>query len=524
MVRMRLKDRSAAAVARLLGVLPVALLAACAALAGCSAQRGTDARLVRRLDAILNRHADSGARVSARVIDLGTRRVLYQTNIDVPRMPASNMKLLTVATALDVLGADDSLKTYLAVDGDDLWLIGTGDPAVADARIARTRNRAPLAFLDDWTRALRDRGITRIKGDLVYYDGAFESLRIHPSWEHDDLVHWYAAPVSGLNLNDNCIDVTVTPTSPGQPVDFAVTPPTHTVVVINNCVTGDGGTPSIDRIPFSDVYVIGGRCAKRRSLKSKPVGDPGYFFADVLRAHLLKNGITIDGRIRSSPVALGGVDPPPADTIVAVYETPLSDILWRILQNSQNLFAECLGKRAGQVFDAAHGERRPGSWAGADRAIRGFLSRCGIDHRGLVVADCSGLSRDNRVTVRLVTDLLAVMFDHPAGAALREHMARPGGNGTLRKRMKDIREHVYAKTGYIRGVRALSGYVHTDGDRWLCFSIIYNNIPGSVQPFNKLQDEVCRVLVRWPETDEQPGAPPSPSWARVSPGSIVTGG
>jgi D-alanyl-D-alanine carboxypeptidase/D-alanyl-D-alanine-endopeptidase (penicillin-binding protein 4) len=119
------------------------------------------------------------------------------------------------------------------------------------------------------------------------------------------------------------------------------------------------------------------------------------------------------------------------------------------------------------------------------------------------MADGSGLSRRDRVTARLMTDIMAAMFDHPYREAFRASLSEAGGPGTLRSRMKDLAGSVFAKTGYIRGVRALSGYVRTRDDRWLCFSIIYNNIPGSVKRFNALQDQACGVLVDWPRLESE---------------------
>lgn len=467
---------------------------------GCaSTGLGHDPRLVERLDALLLSHADEGVHVSARVIDLSTGRELYARAIDEPVIPASNMKLPFSAAGLDTFGPDATFKTYLAHDGNDLWLIGTGDPAIGDARIAAQYDRGTVSVLEDWAAALRERGLTRISGDLVYYDGAFESQRVHPSWQHGDLVHWYAAPVGGLNFNDNCIDVTVLPTAEGDPARYEVTPSVTNITVVNKCQTGSQSRPRIERMPYSDTYVLGGECAKRTALASKPVSDPGAFFADALRTHLESAGISIDGETRAEAEPLGGAIPPAAEHVVAVHESRMTDVLWRINKSSQNLFAECIGKLAGQAHDAKHGGAEPGSWESAERAVRAFLRRQGINDSRLEVADCSGLSRQNRVTVRIISDLLAAMHRHEHGEAFRASLAAPGHTGTLNARMTDLEGRVMAKTGYIRGVRALSGYVQTDEGKWLCFSIIFNKIPGSVKPFNDLQDDACRILATWPK-------------------------
>ena len=122
----------------------------------------------------------------------------------------------------------------------------------------------------------------------------------------------------------------------------------------------------------------------------------------------------------------------------------------------------------------------PGSWEGRRRGGPRVPQANNIDDSKLVVADGSGLSRENRVTARIQSDLLALMSKHQEAAAFRESLAVGGKDGTIGKRMKDLAGRVFAKTGYIGGVRSLSGYVPStnSGHQWLVFSIIYNKIDG----------------------------------------------
>src|SRR4030095_1894090 len=122
-----------------------------------------------------------------------------------------------------------------------------------------------------WADALRARGISEIRGDLYYYDGALDAQQTHPSWSKSFLVDWYAAPVAGLIFNDNCVDVTIRPTTDGQLVEFDVMPPAKGIKVINHCVTGEKHAPEIDRASDANVYTISGTCSKRAELDSKPV-------------------------------------------------------------------------------------------------------------------------------------------------------------------------------------------------------------------------------------------------------------
>lgn len=476
---------------------PARLLAAVALLwlTGCF---GPDRRLAERLDPILTRLAHTGATVTARVVTVPRGRELYARDVDVPYTPASNLKVPVSAALLDTFGLAHTFKTYLAVDGDDLWIIGTGDPGLGDPRLAKRRGSTVTGVFDAWADALQQRGLTHIAGDLVYYDGALDAQWVHPTWG-DDALHWYGAPVSGLNFNDNCVDITVMPGEPGGPAAWEVQPPVRNITVINECWTADTHAPTIEKLPGGNVYRLGGTCARREELKSKPVEDPGAFTADALRTHLEGRGIRVAGTIRRAAAPPGGTLPPPPARVVAVHETTLRDILGRINTNSQNMFAEAACKLTGQAWALRQGRRVPGSWADGSAAVHAFLRRNGIDDRGLVVADGSGLSEDNKLTARLLTDLFVVMYRRPDSAAFIDSLAKGGVNGTLEKRFAGYEGRVFAKTGLIGGVRALSGYVRTQRNEWLAFAIIYNRIPGDVKPYEELQDEAVKLLIRWPD-------------------------
>ena len=156
-------------------------------------------------------------------------------------------------------------------------------------------------------------------------------------------------------------------------------------------------------------------------------------------------------------------------------------------------------------------ERDTAKYLGMSRA---FLRKSGIDDRHLVVADGSGLSDLNKVTARLLTDLFAVMFSRPDGKAFIDSLARGGVNGSLEKRFVGCEGYVFAKTGYISGVRALSGYVRTYDEEWLTFSIIYNSIPGNseIKKFPTAADGKKRVA----ETLESAEFEPTPAGKKTA--------
>ncbi len=451
-----------------------------------------------RIDSILHRHDEKQLHYGARVIDLMTGQEVYAHDIDRPLLPASNGKIAVAAAGLDFFGPSHTFKTYLAIDGYDLWLIGTGDPAIGDAAIAKIYGQTTTTVLNEWCDALKARGVRVVKGNLYYYEGALEDVQVHPSWSKSFAGDWYAAPVGGLNFNDNCVDIAVMPTAEGQPAGYAVMPPVRNIKVVNQCTSASTGKPDIDREPGANVYTLKGAATQPTTLPSKSVTEPGAFFADALRTHLETHGVHVQGKTVKAEKPLGKSLVPPAEKIVAVHQSKMSDIMWRINKSSQNLFAEAMCKLLGRATLEKQKLDVPGSWTNGATAVRAFLHKNDINTNGYVIVDGSGLSRDNRVTAHLVSDVFKTMYHHPYYEDFRKSLSAAGEDGTLRARMKDIKGHFFGKTGYIGGVRSLSGYVKTKSGRWLAVSMIFNGIDGSVKPVEEMQDDVVRLLVNYP--------------------------
>jgi D-alanyl-D-alanine carboxypeptidase/D-alanyl-D-alanine-endopeptidase (penicillin-binding protein 4) len=463
-----------------------------------SADLYTPAALAARLDPIL---LAPGATVAARIIELPSRRELYARQADRPMAPASNLKLVTTATALDLLGADRSFPTRLALSGDDLYLIGDGDPGLGDSVVSGWAKEKPFDHFKPFVQALAQRGVTQIKGNLYYDDRALDEQWILPSWSKSFREFWYGAPVSGLNFNDNCIDVTVHPTTQGQPVTFDVLPPTSRITIINRCLTGTKQAPSIMRGKDPQEYTLSGTCARKAELASKPVEDPGYFTADALRTYLASHGITIDGKILRMPQRWTQS----GDVIASTSSAPVASLIKRCNKSSQNFFAEALAKQSGEEYRRRHPDFTGTSWQAGKAAAAAFLEAHRIDANALQAFDGSGLSRDDRVTARMLTEMLAAMNVHPQAKAFRDSLPIAGVDGTIRKRLIEVKGKVQAKTGSIGRVRALSGYATTDDGRTLAFSLLCNDIEGDEDVAVKRMDDAIRALLRIT------GVPPVPA-------------
>jgi D-alanyl-D-alanine carboxypeptidase/D-alanyl-D-alanine-endopeptidase (penicillin-binding protein 4) len=351
--------------------------------------------------------------------------VLFTRNPDQLFVPASNTKLLTVAAAAVRLGWDFTFETTVrsttALDPDgtirgDLVVRGSGDPTPGDEPKLAS---AATAIAD----GLWQQGVRRVEGRIVGDDDGFLDEPYGAGWAWDDLPFSYSAPIGALNYNEN--------------VRLASHAP----------ATSDGP-------------------------RYTAVDNPTIAFTGALRAAILARGIPVIGGAADIDVSPPGPLPAGAPVLALYRSPPLSDIAIRLLKSSQNLYAEVVLRAIGHTADHAGSSK-----AGLD-AIRETLTTWGVDPGSVAQADGSGLSRYNLVTPTALTRMLEHMY---RDARLRDGWmaALPiaGVDGTLEKRMKGTpaEGRVFAKTGSLSSVRALSGYVHARSGEWFVFSILANN-------------------------------------------------
>lgn len=461
--------------------------------AGVWAEPGTSIR--DQLAAALAKLPHSSAVVGAAVIDLQTNQTVFAKNAEQPLVPASTMKLFSMAVALRELGPEFAFDTLLGTDGTNLYLVGDGDPGFGDEKLYAVRGEKITAPFERWAETLRRRGLVGLSGDVIFDESIFQDAYLHPTWERADLDNWYAAPVSGLVFNDNCLDFTVTPAKGGGPAVVTTTPRTGLAKIINTCASGGKGQPVLNHAFDSFEFRVSGRCSKTTNLGAVSFPDGGLLFADVFRRTLADRGIPTTGQTRRQRVRRSDGSLPPNVTILDRQQTPLSAVLARAGKDSQNLFAECLLKRAGYAWAKRHHTPEPqGGWATGASAVGELLDLARIDGDGLTVADGSGLSRSNRCTAAQLARLLAWAQTQPFGRNLHESLATAGVDGSLRKRLKGSDGRIHAKTGTMKGIRALAGYVDSDAGPRFAFAVLFNGYPGSAGPYKAIQDRICEIL------------------------------
>ena len=461
-------------------------------------------------DAPIMRHAQWG--VMVRSLDSG--ELLYQHNADKLMMPASNMKIVTLAAAAHALGWDHRFRTILEVSGPvdagtlngDLFIRGGGDPTI------NSRNKRSAAVFAEWIAALKAAGIERITGRIIGDDEAFDDEGLGSGWAWDYLEAGYAAPVGALQYNEDVGELTVAPAATaGEPAVVRLSAGTG-LTVSNKAVTGNAGAPEtiayrrlLDRpvlevtgtVPLPAPAADAAAGPARTVSRQVAVVNPTLFFAESFKDALTAAGVTVTG----DAVDLDDLPPAPWETPAAARRVlfttesaPLREIATVLMKVSQNLYAETFLKATGAAAGGL-GTARAGREAAA-RALREW----NIDVASLVMADGSGLSRYNYVTAALLTAILERMYSdgaHKAGFVASLPVA--GKDGTISTRMRRTRAegNAVAKTGSISNVRALSGYVRTRDGEMLVFSILANDFAIPAATVNWIADLAVEVLANF---------------------------
>jgi len=429
--------------------------------------------------------------VAVHVLEPGIAGDLVAIEADRSLRPASNLKLVTTAAALTLLGPDWSFRTRFTSaaaleQGElrgDLVVRAGGDPLL-DLEAAGEVEALLAPALD----ALQAAGLRRIGGALVLDEGSFEAPAPGPSWPSGDRWKEYCALAGGFSANAGCLTVTLHPTA-GGPAQVDVRPRAHGyaqklgVRTVGARQTLDVRVSGLDQ----QVRVEGALPSDVPEWSTRfAVSDPVDLFGRVLLGALKRRGIALGGPlVRERRPATG-------ERLLATLASPLAGVLGPINKHSNNACADQLFLALG---DAVVGR---GTRAGGRAAVGQALADLGLDAASLVQVDGSGLSRENRVSARQITSLIDAVLRR-GGAAARQYvdsLAAPAEDGTLERRFRDadLAARVRAKTGFINGTSALSGLIDARDGRTLAFSILveYPATGGLNQScWKPMQDAIC---------------------------------
>jgi len=421
------------------------------------------------LDSLIT-YADSlapDAKLGISLRSVKTDSIVYSHKGNEWFTPASTMKLLVTATALQNIPLDYAPKTLVHLEGikrgnvfsGALRLEGRGDPNIS----ARYYSNA-LFVLSNLTDSLKSKGIDTLRGILDLDTSFFKGPRKPAQWRKSYFDSWYGAEISSLSFNDNCALIEIKPgEKDGDSAQITVTPDIGYIKIINEIKTG-GKKPKYKHILDSvkPEITFTGNISPKASLSSivVPVRNPAAYFKAAFLKSLEKSGIVY---VESDKVYIGKA----MDSVVFT-GPPLRSMLDEINQRSQNLHAEILLRTLGQK------DKQVGSVENGILSEKLFLKKAGISPDDFKIIDGSGLSQKNSLKPNSLTKLLTYMKRHEKGDIYISSLAIPGVSGAGKRVDVEFKNRIRFKTGFIEGVHGLAGYIAADGDT-LAFAIFLND-------------------------------------------------
>ncbi len=465
--------------------------------------------------AIMELDADSAMRyghLAVSVRSVRTGAVLLEQNARKAMVIASNMKLVTTLTALEMLGEEFKFQTTLEYDGTlqadgtlagNLYIRGGGDPTLGSDRVTGSLELDALMAL--WAQKVQQAGIRRIKGNVVADDEIFNENVTPNGWTWGDIGNYYGAAAFGLNVNDNLYKIYLTTGNKiGDPTRLLRTEPVMKDIIFVNEVTsgpaGSGDQSYIYGSPYTYHRVMQGTVPLGRSafLVRGSLPDPPLFTAQQLRDALQRKGVTISESATSTRLLKQqkrNTSVTPTRKAVYTHFSPaLSAIVEQTNLRSMNLYAESMLKMMG-----VNRLNKSTTWESTD-AVKDFWTQKGMDLNGFFMRDGSGLSRSNALPPDFLTNLLVFATKQPYFTPFYRSLPVAGISGT----MKSLGEgtaaagNLRAKTGTLDRMSSYSGYFKTQSGELMAFTFVANDYAGKEKDFRRKAEKILIQLPNLP--------------------------
>ncbi|WP_332697517.1 D-alanyl-D-alanine carboxypeptidase/D-alanyl-D-alanine endopeptidase [Halalkalibacter lacteus] len=440
-----------------------------------------------------------GALASISVRSASTGELIYDYFGDTRLRPASNMKVVTAATALSTLGENYTFQTDIFTDGNIVWKMltgnlyvkGKGDPTLMKEDI------------DELIQVLQKKGITVIRGDLIGDDHWFDDIRYSVDLPWSDETTYYGAAISALtaspNTNYDAGTIIIEVTSGkkvGQKGTISLCPHTNYVDIINNTMTvpeNQARSLSINREHGTNQIMIEGDMPinSGKVRERVAVWEPTDYVLQLAKESLEEHGITLLGN------RMQGKTPDDATHLAMHQSIPLSKLLIPFMRKSNNGHAETIIKEMGKV------KKGEGSWEKGIEVVQSEMKNFGVNINTLVIRDGSGISHVNLTPANEISQLLYSIQFQSWFPTFLDALPIVGGEdslstGTLSSRMINTIADgkVKAKTGTLNTVSSLSGYVETTSGETLIFSILLNNVLDGKKA-KEVEDKIVIRLASW---------------------------
>lgn len=432
---------------------------------------------------------------------------IFSVNPDLRLTPASTLKLLTTAAALETFGPHHRFKTRLYASSlpdekgilkGDLYLQGGGDPTLGSKRV--TGAETWQAVVSKWAKAVKKAGIKQVEGNIYADVSAFEGPSIAPKVNWENIGNYYAAPVSPLCFNDNSFKIFFKPQPLGaKRAEVSYTDPEIAQLKLKSFVTTDAKNKR------DNAYVYG--APKQYEMEiygtiptnftgfsiQAAMPDPALFAAQSLHNALREEGIAVGGHAKT----LSDAPDYTRMTLLHTYQSPeLKDIIVIVNKRSFNLYAEML------LRQLALQAGKKGSLQNGLEELKKFLQKNKLaTSSDAVIYDGSGLSRDNMLTPRVLVNTLSFMTQSPHFAYYYQSLATPDDRGDLlllryflkpKHQVQDVR----IKGGTIDGVKAVAGYVPDKNGNPIAFAMMANNLASKDETLLRIHEDIIKQLLQ----------------------------
>ncbi len=419
------------------------------------------------LDIFLKSPVTSTANISLLVQNLQTGELIdcYRPQNVAP--PASVMKLLPTATALETLGADYRFSTYIEHSGyinggilyGDLYVRGTGDPTLGSQKIG-DRN-----FLNRWVKAIREAGIREIRGAVIADLSYFDADAINPGWIWEDIGNYYAPGVYALSYMDNTMNVVLRSGAVGSIAEVQYTVPEVPGVQFDNhirctSITHDGAYVHGAAYNYTR-YLTGSVPSNQGSFGVQgDLPNPGLLLVQHLSQRLEESGVTIT----AEPMYISEADGKSRTLIYTWLSPTLREIIYETNIHSNNLFAESLFRTFGGRYWL------PCTIHNSADFEKDYWLRRGVKIRSARIVDGCGLAPQDAVSAETLVQLLTYMYRSPNKDAFYASLPVSGQSGTLRSLLPgtELDGRVHAKSGTIAATKNFAGYIELpNGQTWV---------------------------------------------------------